>query len=194
VSYVTDSFDEHIIDLLKGGAVGFMPSDTIYGLSCRALNREAVEKLHKVKDRDEHRPFIVLISDIKMLDLLSINQEEINLAKKYWPGALTIICKVQAAPPWLTLHTDSLAIRLPDHVHLRKLIDKTGPLISTSANKQGMEPITSASEAQKQFGDQLDFYIDAGQIGGVASTIVKKVDGKLEVLRQGAVKIDEKEL
>jgi len=194
VAYVADNFDERVTELLSSGAVGLVPSDTIYGLSCQALNKVAVERLRKIKERDEHKPFIVLISNTKMLDLLSIKQSEVELAEKYWPGALTIICRTLAAPSWLSLGSETLAIRMPAKQELRALIDETGPLISTSSNKQGAQPISSVPEAQSIFGEQLDFYVDKGKIAGEASTIVEPFDGQLKIIRRGAVKIDEKEL
>jgi L-threonylcarbamoyladenylate synthase len=190
VSYVTDSFDERVIDLLRSGAVGFMPSDTIYGLSCTALNESAVKKLHQLKDRARHKPFIVLISNIKMLDMLSIDKKQTEVAQKYWPGGLTLICNALDTPSWLQLGTQSLAVRIPDELSLLKLIDKVGPLISTSANKQGQEPLLSKDAAEKLFGNDLDFYIDAGQLpNALPSTIVRVANGKLQIIRQGAVKL-----
>jgi L-threonylcarbamoyladenylate synthase len=193
VSYLADSFDGRIVELLAGGAVGFMPSDTVYGLSAQALNKPAVQRLHKIKERDEHKPFIVLISDFKMLNMLSIDEDAARLAIKYWPGALTIICSAPRTPLWLSLGSKTLAIRMPDNDELRELISKVGPLISTSANKQGARPVSSANEAQEIFGSELDFYVDIGKIVGETSTIVKPIDGHLKIIRSGTVKIDEKE-
>lgn len=69
------------------------------------------------------------------------------------------------------------------------MIKKVGPIISTSANKEGQKPAATITAAQKYFGDKLDFYVDAGKLTGRASTIVKASFGQLEVIRQGAVKL-----
>lgn len=167
-----------------------MPSDTIYGLSGRVLDKAAVERIYKVKERDADKPFVILISSIKMLDLLSIDREEAKLAEKYWPGPLTIICKAPAAPAWLHRGAESLAVRVPDHSELLKLIEQTGPLVSTSANKQGDATFKSAQEAQKVLGESLDFYIDKGRLDSTRpSTIVRVEKGQLKVVRQGAIKL-----
>jgi L-threonylcarbamoyladenylate synthase len=108
---------------------------------------------------------------------------------KYWPGALTVIFEVSSVPDWLHRSTRSLAIRLPNDRKLQDLINQTGPIISTSANKQGQDPASSIQEAQSYFGEELDFYVDVGELKGQASTIVKLVDNKLELIRQGPVKI-----
>ena len=191
VSYVTDNFDNEVVKLLKAGGVGFMPSDTIYGLSCQALDKAAVERLYKIKRRDKNKPFIVLISSISQLPDLGVITTDVIPALKYWPGGLTIICNADDAPVWLHRGTKTLAVRQPDSPKLLVLMKKTGPLISTSANTAGQKPIDSVAKAQRQFGDKLDFYVDAGVIKGEPSTIIKKDNYELKVLRPGAVKIKE---
>ncbi len=166
-----------------------MPSDTIYGLSCRALGEVAVERLHKLKDRSAGKPFIILISNIKMLDLLSISKSQAEPAFKYWPGALSAILESKA-PKFLTLNTNSLAVRMPNQPDLLKLIDKVGPIVSTSANLEGGKPAQSVAEAKSIFADKLDFYVDVGPLDGSQSTLAALKDGRLEVIRQGAVRIN----
>jgi L-threonylcarbamoyladenylate synthase len=189
VSYVTDGFDDKVARLLKQGAVGLLPTDTIYGLSARALDKTSVAKLHKLKDRSSHKPFIILVSDLKMLDLLSISLDQVKLVEKYWPGALSVIF-TSDAPDFLTRGTGSLAVRMPDQPDLSRLIDKVGPIVSTSANLEGEMPVRNIAEARKVFGNKLDFYVDAGELDNPPSTLAVMQDGKLEVIRQGAVKID----
>jgi len=92
VSYITNKIDDKVVAILKDGGVGFMPSDTIYGLSCAALNKSAVIKLCRLKQRGvNNKAFIVLISGSDMLSELNINPAQAEAAKKYWPGALTFV-------------------------------------------------------------------------------------------------------
>lgn len=188
---MTKSFDERVERLLKDGGVGFMPADTMYGLSAAALNRKAVERLYTLKRRRADSPFIILFSDIKMLNKLSISGDQVSEAKKYWPGSLSFICETPTAPRWLHKGLNSLAVRMPDHPQLLDLIERVGPIISTSANPAGQRPATNIQEAQSYFGDSLDFYVDAGDISGVPSTIARLKNGKLEVIRPGSLKIKE---
>ena len=189
MSYLTDGFDNEVVDLLRRGRAGLLPTDTIYGLSCRALDEKAVESLYEIKGRDSGKPFIVLISDIKMLDLLSIPSGRAQPIKSYWPGALSVIF-ASDAPEYLTRGTGSLAVRLPEYPHLRRLIDKSGPLVSTSANLSGGQPARNAQEAEKYFGDRLDFYVDAGMLENPPSTVVSVKDNELKILRQGSLIIN----
>jgi L-threonylcarbamoyladenylate synthase len=82
-----------------------------------------------------------------------------------------------------------LAVRMPDNNDLRRLIDKVGPIVSTSANLQGQVPAKNVEDAQKYFGDKLDFYVDAGKLNGEPSTLVKIENGQIIILRQGSYKI-----
>jgi len=193
MSYVTDKIDDEVVRLLQNGGAGLLPTDTIYGLSCRAEDPKAVERLHRLKGRNANKPFIVLISDIKMLNMLSIFKFDRELIKNYWPGALSIICPALAAPDWLQRGANTLAVRLPDYPKLISLVDQVGPIISTSANPQGRPPARSAAEARSLFGDKLDFYVDIGELDNPPSTLVAVENGKLKVVRQGAVKIEAKE-
>jgi L-threonylcarbamoyladenylate synthase len=189
MSYKTFEFDREVARLLIMGGVGVLPTDTVYGLSAQALNKNAVEKVHKLKDRSEHKPFIILISN---LDLLSITQIPIAMVNKYWPGPLSVIMDAPEAPAWLSLGSQSLAIRLPAHKQLLALIDQVGPLVSTSANIENQPVVRSVSEAEDIFGDQLDFYVDQGPASEAnPSTIVKFNKNKLEVLRHGDIKIND---
>jgi L-threonylcarbamoyladenylate synthase len=211
MSYYTQEFDGQVVEILQRGGIGFMPSDTVYGLSGRALGKTAVEKIYDIKGRDGDKPFIILISSPEMLDLLAPHQnlseavgnriverqvfgaglsvEIKTLIDKHWPGPLTIIFDMPTAPAWLHRGTKTLAVRWPDYPELLKVIDKTGPLVSTSANKQGHDTVTAVTEAQRVFGESLDFYVDKGYLDNMPSTIVRMDKGKLEVVRQGALKL-----
>lgn len=171
------------------GDIGLLPSDTIYGLSCIALNRASVEKIHKVKRRDKTKPFVILISRIEQLNDLGIITTDAAPALRYWPGKLTLICEASKAPDWLQMRTGTLAVRQPNYPKLRELIDKAGPIISTSANTAGGQPAASVEQARGYFRDKLDFYVDAGILIGEPSTIVKSSFKGLEVIRPGAIKI-----
>jgi L-threonylcarbamoyladenylate synthase len=191
VLYKTNLIDSQVEKLLAGGGVGCLPSDTIYGLSCQALNSQAVERLKQLKGGRENKPFIILISGYKILNKLSINETQLRSVKKYWPGKLTVICDAPHAPDWLRFGKSTLAIRIPDNPRILGLIDKVGPIISTSANPSGASPAETAEEAYDYFGGKLDFYIDEGRISGLPSTIARLNNGKLEVIRHGAVTLKE---
>lgn len=194
MSYPTDTLnDPQLREILKSGGVGFMPSDTIYGLSCRALDRQAVERVYRLKRRDSDKPLIILIADSAQLKDLGVDPAQTAIMAGYWPGPISLECDVTTAPAWLNRGQKHEAFRVPDVTALRRLIKQVGPIVSTSANLQGGTPATTVAEAKKYFGDNLDFYVDSGSLKGrLPSTLARNNDGKLEVVRPGAVKLRER--
>jgi len=184
--------DKNLIKIIRSGGVGILPTDTLYGLVCRVQDDMAVKRLYKVRKRNPKRPCIILISKLSDLKLFGIKFGKLEKAflEKYWPGAVSVVleCKDKKFQ-YLHRGTKTLALRLPKSESLRKLISKTGPLLAPSANPEGETPALTISEAKKYFGSEVDFYIPAGKLNKKASTLVKIKDGKVEVLRQGSVRI-----
>lgn len=189
MSYYAKKFDDKIVELLRDGGVGLLPTDTIYGLSAVALSEQAVERVHKLKKRDSGKPLVVLISELRQLKELGLKPEQAEIVKKYWPGSLSAVFESQNIPAWLQLGTNSLAVRLPGSKKLRELIKKVGPIVSTSANLQGQKPVSSVDEAKEYFGENLDFYVDVGDLQGQPSTLVKIENDHLKIIRPGALNI-----
>lgn len=180
-----------IIKKLKSGKVCVMPSDTIYGLMCQALNKDSVESLYKIRQRSPDKPSIVLISKLDDLELFDIKVSEADkkILSSFWPGAVSVVLPCVSAR-WRYLHrgTETLALRLPDKKSLLEILRQTGPLIAPSANPEGSAPAKNIKEAKKYFGDRV-FYYGRGDLTALPSTLVSLSDGKLVVLRQGAVKV-----
>ena len=140
--------------------VGVMPTDTVYGIVGRANNKTIIDRIYKVKHREASKPFIILISDVKQLDLFSIilNANQRHALQSVWPGPVSVI--IECPNDELTyLHrgTHSLAFRMPALTWLTALIAQTGPIIATSANTSG-QPTVDTVEVAKQQLPHLDFY------------------------------------
>jgi L-threonylcarbamoyladenylate synthase len=179
-----------IIEALKDGKVGLLPSDTIYGLSCSALNEKAIKRIYKLKGRDYDKPLIILLASANQALLLGLESKDLELAWKHWPAPLTAIVPAgKSTPEFLHRGTKTLAVRVPYSDDLRMIMDDIGPLVSTSANPQGKEPAKTKKRAEKYFGSKLDFYVDIGELNGEPSTIVEIKKGKLKIIRQGAFEL-----
>lgn len=189
MSYKTTLLDEQVASILSQGGVGVIPSDTIYGLSGLALNKSAVEKLNHLKNRHKSKPFIVLISNLDMLNKLSIINVNVDRITKYWPGPLSVIVDAAKSPNWLHRGQKTIALRIPNKPNLLDFIDKTGPIISTSVNLENQNPVNNISDAYELFGEKLDFYVDEGQIIGPASTIIRIDQNGYKIVRSGAIKL-----
>lgn len=168
----------NIIKILKSGGVGVIPTDTLYGLVGSANSLKAINRIYKIKNRDKSKKIIVLISSVKDLKKfkIKINKEEAKILEKFWPGKVSIIL-------------GDIAFRLPKKKSLLVILNKIGPLVAPSANREGEKPAESIKEAKAYFGNQVDFYLSGGILKSEPSTLIRIKDGKIEVLRQGQIVI-----
>lgn len=188
---IIDSLDEQkLVELILGGGVGVLPTDTLYGLVCRAADQSAVERLYGLKNRDS-KPGTVIAANIGQLVDLGIKARYLKAVEQFWPGAISIVIPSYDLA-YIHKGKGSIALRVPADERLLKLLEQTGPLLTTSANNPGQPPANTLSEAQKYFGDSIDFYVDGGDLSGhKPSTVIRIIDDAVEVLREGAVTITE---
>lgn len=175
--------DSRVVELLLAGKVGILRTDTLYGVVARADELAAVQSVFAVKGRDDNKSPIVLIGEVEQM----FNQPsavERRLLDDVWPGKVSVILDAdEHAPEWLTRGNGSIAYRLPADRALRELLQKTGPLIAPSANPQGLAPARTVKEAEKYFGDTVDFYVDGGEVTDLAPSQLLRIDASGEVER-----------
>ena len=175
-----------IAKALAGGAVVLMPTDTIYGLHALALDPQAVARVAEIKGREETKAFIVLAASIDQLPLLGVSAEDdgLDALASVWPAPLTAILPLHEPIP-ASRGALTLAVRIPALEWLRELILKTGPLVSTSANRSGEPAVESPSFLARELQDRLDAIVDGGLRGGEPSTIVDLTSAEPHILRDG---------
>jgi len=180
--------DPEVARLLKQGAVGIIPTDTLYGIVASIDNQQAVERIYSLRHRDPRKACVVLIGRLSHItDRAAWGDFEKELTLRYWPGAITIALPITSqTPEYLHRQEQSIAYRFPDNPALQTLLRQTGPLIAPSANVEGQPPATTVQQAQAYFGDKVDFYVDGDQLEGQASTLIAPENGQIVVLRQGA--------
>jgi len=188
--------DKKIIKILQSDGVGILPTDTLYGIVASAYSKKAVERIYKIKGRDENKPFIILISSIKDLEKFNIDFN-ISILNKFWPGKFSILLPFKnklSINKFKYLHrgTNELAFRLPNKKSLIELLKKTGPLVAPSANPQGFEPASNIKKAKSYFEEKMDFYIAGGTLKSTPSALLRiDKNGEIQVLR-GTLKNNEK--
>lgn len=171
--------------------IGVIPTDTIYGVVARAADVAAVERLYKLKHRD-HKPGTIIAANIDQLVELGLKRRYLTAVEQWWPGALSVVIPCGNELIYLHQGKRSLAVRIPDKTDLLDLLNTTGPLLTSSANHPGQAAAHTLAEAEAYFGDEVDFYEDGGDLSDhQPSTVVRIVDDAIEVLRAGAVKMDE---
>jgi L-threonylcarbamoyladenylate synthase len=189
--------------LAAGGLVG-LPTETVYGLAADAHNRAAIRRVYEVKGRPGDHPVIVHLADAADLDdwAATVPPQLREFADRRWPGPLTIIVPKQ---PWVPLEItggmDSVAIRVPGALLAREVISALGAqqgrpaaVVAPSANLFGQVSPTTAAHVREGLAGRLrpdDAVLDGGPcLVGVESTIVAWIDGRLTVLRPGAVTLE----
>jgi L-threonylcarbamoyladenylate synthase len=177
--------------IARGGVIAFR-TDTFYGLGADPFNAGAVQKVKDLKGREGNKPILVLISDVEQLGRLIENHSPAfdELAKQFWPGALTIIGKATAQlATELTAGTESVGVRLPDEETVRSLVRACGgALTATSANPSGEPAARSAAEALKYFGETVELIVDGGAAKtDQPSTVVDACGSEVKLIREGAI-------
>ena len=178
----------------QGRLVAF-PTETVYGLGANALNPMAVAKIFEAKRRPSFDPLIVHIASIDSIHSLTQDLDErvFRLAKKFWPGPLTLVLpKSDLVPSIVSAGLQTVGIRMPSHRVALDLIEKAGcPIAAPSANLFGRLSPTCASHVRKQLPD-IDFIIDGESPSvGIESTIVSLNSKGAEVLRHGVITQEE---
>ncbi|MCU1419171.1 MAG: threonylcarbamoyl-AMP synthase [Mycetocola sp.] len=180
---------------VRKGDLVVIPTDTVYGVAADAFSPAAVQKLLDAKGRTRQSPPPVLVPGIATLEALAAEIPEAvrNLVDAFWPGGLTIVLPAQPSLAWDLGDTEgTVAVRMPDNRIALELLEETGPLAVSSANRTGMPAATTAQEAMDMLGESVEVYLDGGGSESTASTIVDATalvapGGKVTILREGAI-------
>ena len=175
---------------LKSGRPVIFATDTVGGIGCIYDNTECIEKIFRMKKRDEDKPLILLFDSIdRVKEYFELNNEEKGLAERYMPGALTIIATMKKPANRYIVKDSRTGFRIPDNDKIRELIRAAGkPVASTSINLSGNEVIKKRERAAELFPGAHIY----GELTGesVPSTIVSIEKGDINVLRKGKISIE----
>ena len=186
---------EHAIDraaaVVRRGGVVAIPTDTLYALVCDPVNLRAVGQIFDAKGRESNRALPFLVSDVMMAEDLAreISTRFFLLARRFWPGGLTIIVPASSRVPLkVTGNTGRLAMRQPKAPVPVALLEKLQhPLIATSANLSGQPTCSSGIEVFGVMDGRVDLVLDGGLMGSVGATTVDITEPYWRVIREGAV-------
>jgi L-threonylcarbamoyladenylate synthase len=171
---------------LQRGGVVLLPTDTIYGLHALAGNADAVQRIVDIKRRGEDKPFVVIAASAAQLEHLgaTLGARTRAILDDLWPGPLTAVVPIRQ-PIAASRGASTIAVRVPDLEWLRELLDRTGPLASTSANRSGEPPITDPKLIPHDLRASIDGVVDAGVCEGKPSTIVDFTGDEPRLMREG---------
>ncbi len=174
---------------LENGVV-VIPTDTVYGVSVRYDNAEAIERLYELKNRGREKALPILIGALDQLEFIAreIPPTAQRLIQAFWPGGLTIILPKKLNLPKNLSEFDTVGIRMPNHQFVLQLMQQCGPLATTSANISGGANPTSIADVLKQLEYGVDLYLDDGPTAGdVPSTVVDCSSIEIKILREGVI-------
>lgn len=182
------------IDVLSSGGLVAFPTDTVYGLGALVSDEKAVISIYQVKARGSEKAIPILLGDVSQLPLVSTgaNITGQKLARRFWPGPLTIVVPrhpsiSDAVTPYATV-----AVRVPGFAPARDLIRLTGPLAVTSANISGQPSLSSARDVMRELGGRIPLILDGGLTpAGIPSTIVDCSHGEPVIIREGPITLEQ---
>jgi L-threonylcarbamoyladenylate synthase len=172
---------------LEDGAVGVFPTDTVYGIGTGALTEKGIAQIYDIKKRPASMPLQIMTSSAdRALDLAQFSPQALRLARKFWPGALTLIVPPSPKHKGLARGFDGLGIRVPQYAFLEALLDTmTTPLAMTSANLHGQPVWTQEKPVIKAFNGKVDFIVLGGTLSPTPSSVVDCCGEKPVLLREG---------
>lgn len=179
---------------LAAGELVVFPTDTVYGLAAHPDVPGATERIFEAKGRPRTLTLPVLIPDIEQATRVAVfDARGEALAKRFWPGALTIVVpRTELAAGWeLGEEEGTVGVRMPAHEDALALLRRTGPLAVTSANRSGEPTPTTCEGVREALGDSVTVYLCGGSTSNTPSTVVDLTGAEPRVLRDGAIRSEE---
>jgi L-threonylcarbamoyladenylate synthase len=178
---------------VRSGQLVVLPTDTVYGIGADAFDAAAVADLLAAKARGRDMPVPVLVGSWDTIEgLVSYVPAQMrSLIEAFWPGGLTLVVEHAPSLAWdLGDARGTVAVRMPLHPVALELLERTGPMAVSSANRSGQPAALTVEQARQQLGESVQVYLDGGPVTvGVASTIVDVTTETPRVLREGAVSL-----
>lgn len=186
-----ENLKDAVVMLRSGGLVAF-PTETVYGLGADALNEKAIQKVFEAKGRPSDNPLIVHVASLEIAwhFTTEISEKGLQLAKRFWPGPLTLVTKRRTiVPNIVTGGLDTVAIRIPNHPVTLELLKRfEGGIVGPSANISGRPSPTSAEHVFNDLNGKIDIIIDAGPTTiGLESTVIDVTVDPPVILRIGGL-------
>jgi len=192
------SLVKYAADQIRAGEVLGMPTDTFYGLAADPFNLRAVDRVYDIKTRGRHKPLSLLIASVDQAEELAkkLPEEFYALARKFWPGPLTVIVKAGSRLPLkVTANTGNVALRVPNaKIPLAVVTAAAIPITATSANLSGASECTTAEQVHDQLHGRISIIVDGGiSPRDIPSTIIDLSDeeARWRIIREGAIPKEE---
>jgi len=181
-------------ELFRSGKVFIYPTDTIYGIGGNPFDENVINRIAELKSRDETKKFIWLLSDFERVMNYAeiIFEDHLEFLHKIWPAPITVIVNLNKRTSEI-IRQKTAAIRVPQNAFCLKLLNEISrPLISTSVNKSGVEPITKIDDIIINFSGNVDaIFFNSHPTENSSSTIIDLTSKKPKLIREGPIKFVE---
>lgn len=181
------------VELLEKGEIIGYPTDTVYGLGCDLMNKQAIERIYQLKGMRKDKNLAFICPDLSDISRYAIVENHTyRVLKRFLPGPYTFILPAtREVPKYMHLKQKTVGIRVPNHPVPVAIVRALGrPLISTTAAPSGAEPIIDPYEIDERF-PGLAMVLDAGVCGSVPTTVVDLSQGDIQIVRHGAGPVDD---
>lgn len=176
--------------LTTGGIIAY-PTETVYGLGCDPFQKEAVDRIFKLKGRKSGEPPLLLIPNREWLYSLAadVPSQVLALMDRFWPGGLTIALPAkESTPKWLRHRDNTVALRISSHRWVKAFLSfYRQPIVSTSANLSGRPPARAVCDVKKYFSEGVDYGVDGGLLPPSPGSTIISFDGRFKLIREGVI-------
>lgn len=177
-----------IADILRSGGVIAYPTDTTYGIGCSIFSKKGVERIYRIKQREKKKPFSFICSSLaEVSKYAQVSNYSFKILKKYLPGPYTFVLDAnKEVPDLLQTKQKTVGIRMPDNNICAALVAELGvPIVTTSANLSGEDPIGDPREIFRALNNDLDMIIDGGILTTDVSSVVSLIGDTPLLIRAG---------
>jgi len=177
-----------VAEVLKAGGVIAYPTDTTYGIGCSIFQKKGIERIYQLKQRERKKPFSFICADLsEVARYARVSNYAYKVMKRLLPGPYTFVLDATSiVPDLLQTRQKTVGVRIPDNQICLAIVRELGnPIVTTSANRSGDEPIGDPLEIERDLGRQLDLVVDGGLLPPDVSSVVSLIDDVPAVLRAG---------
>ncbi len=178
-----------VADTLREGGIIAYPTDTTYGIGCSIFSKKGIERIYLLKQREKKKPFSFICADLsEVARYAKVSNYAFRVLKRHLPGPYTFVMDATSVvPDLLVTRQKTVGIRIPaNHICLAIVKELGHPVITTSANRSGEEPIGDPRGVEEDLGSQIDLVVDGGLLSADVSSVVSLIGDTPAVLRKGA--------
>ena len=179
---------EQVVSALADGAVIAYPTDTTYGIGCSIFSKKGIERIYQIKQREKKKPFSFICSNLSdVTKYAKVSNYAFKIMNRFLPGPYTFVLDAtRIVPDLVQTKQKTVGIRIPDNSICLALVSALGhPLVTTSANLSGEEPIGDPGKIFDAMNNQLDIIVDGGFLPPDVSSVVSLINDAPAILRRG---------